>query len=156
MNDEPVKAAELVRKTHGGLSRYRTIPDTLTELSGTLEDVQTIENDDAWIVVRPVDGLNKGDFATATIRRPTAKIDKPARRHRRKRTHHAHRDGQHEQGRHRAAANEQSPDDQRHKSRRQPTVDPTLENYQNGIDTPMHPQEARGHSTRPMTGTSKR
>ena len=76
MNDKPIKAADLMRKTHGRLSRYRTIPDTLTELSGTLEDVQTTGNDDAWIVVRPVDGRNKGDFATATIRRPTAEIDK--------------------------------------------------------------------------------
>ena len=68
MNDQPIKAAELVRKARGGLSRYRTIPDTLTELSGRLEDVQTTGDDDAWIVVRPVDGLDDHDMATATIR----------------------------------------------------------------------------------------
>ena len=76
MNDEPIKAGELVRKGRGGLSRYRKTPDTLTELSGTLEDVQTTGEDDAWIVVRPVDGLGSNDLATATIRKPTPEIDK--------------------------------------------------------------------------------
>ena len=76
MNDEPIKAAELVRKSRGGLSRYRKTPDTLTELSGTLEDVQTTGEDDAWIVIRPVDGLGMNDFAAATIRKPAPEIDK--------------------------------------------------------------------------------
>ena len=76
MNDEPIKAAELVRKARSGLSRYRTAPDTLTELSGTLEDVQTTGEDDAWIAVRPVDGLDRNDFAAAIIRKPTAEIDR--------------------------------------------------------------------------------
>ena len=75
MDGEPIKAAELVRKARSGLSRYRTAPDTLTELSGTLEDVQTTGEDDAWIVVRPVDALGRNDFAAETIRKPTAEID---------------------------------------------------------------------------------
>ena len=79
MREEPVKAAELVHRTGDGLSRYRTTPDTLTELSGWLEDVRTTGEDDAWIVVRPVDGLSPGHLAAATIRRPTAEIDKPRR-----------------------------------------------------------------------------
>ena len=76
MDDEPIKAADLVRKAHGGLSRYRKTPDTLTELSGMLEDVQTTGEEDAWIVVRPVDGLGRNDFAAATIRKPAPEIDK--------------------------------------------------------------------------------
>ena len=75
MDDQPIKAAELVAKTHGGLSRYRKAPDTLTELSGQLEDVETTGEDDAWIVVRPVDDLPKHHMATATVRKPTAEID---------------------------------------------------------------------------------
>ena len=75
MNDGPIKAAELVRKARGGLSRYRKAPDTLTELSGTLEDVQTMGENDAWIVVRPVDGLRTHEMATATIRNPTPELD---------------------------------------------------------------------------------
>lgn len=75
MHDEPVKAADLVAKTHGGLSRYRNAPDTLTELSGELEEVETTGENDAWIVVRPVDGLPKHHMATATVRKPTAEID---------------------------------------------------------------------------------
>ena len=47
MNDEPIKAADLVTKAQSGLSRYRHAPDTLTELSGQLEDVQTTGEDDA-------------------------------------------------------------------------------------------------------------
>lgn len=76
MNDEPIKAAELIRKTHDGLSRYRKTPDTLTELSGQLEDVETTGDNDAWIVVRPVDGLPHTDMATATIRKPAPRIDR--------------------------------------------------------------------------------
>ena len=75
MDDKPIKAANLVGKAHDGLSRYRNTPDTLTELSGQLEDVQTTGEDDAWIVVRPVDGLPKHCMATATIRKPTVEID---------------------------------------------------------------------------------
>ncbi|MCY4122791.1 MAG: hypothetical protein OXG72_17930, partial [Acidobacteria bacterium] len=75
MNDEPIKATDLVAKTQGGLSRYRNAPDTLTELSGRLEDVETTGENDAWIVVRPVDGLPEHNMATATIRKPTAEID---------------------------------------------------------------------------------
>ena len=76
MTDEPIKAAELVRKTRTGLSRYKVTPDTLTELSGFLEDVETTGEDDAWIVVRPVDGLNEHEMATATINKPTPEIDR--------------------------------------------------------------------------------
>ena len=76
MNDEPINAAELVRKARTGLSRYRKTPDTLTELSGLLEDVQTMGENDAWIVVRPVDGLRTHEMATATIRKPAPEIDK--------------------------------------------------------------------------------
>ena len=75
MNDEAIKAAELVSKTQAGLSRYRNAPDTLTELSGQLEDVETTGENDAWIVVRPVDGLPEHHMATATVRNPTAEID---------------------------------------------------------------------------------
>ena len=78
MNAEPIKAAELVRKARTartGLSRYTTMPDTLSELSGLLEDVQTMGGNDAWIVVRPVDGLRMHEMATATIRNPTREID---------------------------------------------------------------------------------
>jgi len=75
MNDEPIKAAELVRNTRRGLSRYSNAENTLTDLSGVLEDVETTGDDDAWIVVRPVDGLPKHHMATATIRKPTAEID---------------------------------------------------------------------------------
>ena len=66
MSEEPIKAAELVRKARTGLSRYRTMPDTLSELSGLLADVQTMGESDAWIVVRPVDGLRTHEMATAT------------------------------------------------------------------------------------------
>ena len=75
MDDEPTKAAELVNRAHEDLSRYRNRPDTLTELSGHLEDVETTDTDDAWIVVRPVDGLRAHQMATATVRKPTAEID---------------------------------------------------------------------------------
>ena len=75
MDDEPTKAAELVNKTQGGLSRYENTGDTLTDLSGQLEDVETTGEDDAWIVVRPVDGLPKHLMATATVRKPTPEID---------------------------------------------------------------------------------
>ena len=75
MNDQPIKAAELVRKARTGLSRYTTMPDTRTELTGQLEDVQTTGENDAWIVVRPVDGLPHHDMATATIRIPTPEVD---------------------------------------------------------------------------------
>ena len=76
MHEEPVKAADLMHQTGEELSRYQTTPDTLTELSGWLEDVQTTGDDDAWIVVRPVDSLSPGDFAAATIRSPTAEVDR--------------------------------------------------------------------------------
>ena len=75
MNDQPIKAAELVRKSRAGLSRYTTMPDTLTDLSGRLEDVETTGENDAWIVVRPVDGLPHHDMATATIRIPAPEVD---------------------------------------------------------------------------------
>ena len=75
MNDEPIKAADLIAKAQGNLSRYRHAPDTLTQLSGQLEDVETTGENDAWIVVRPVDGLPRHHMATATIRKPTAEID---------------------------------------------------------------------------------
>ncbi len=75
MNDQPIKAAELVRKAHTGLSRYTTMPDTLAELSGRLEDVQTTGENDAWIVVRPVDGLDNHEMATATVRKPAPEVD---------------------------------------------------------------------------------
>ena len=75
MSEKPIKAAELVRKARTGLSRYTTMPDTLSELSGLLEDVQTMGENDAWIVVRPVDGLRTHKMATATIRNPTPELD---------------------------------------------------------------------------------
>ena len=75
MDDKAIKAADLVGKAHGGLSRYQNAPDTVTELSGELEDVQTMGEDDAWIVVRPVNGLPTHEMATATIRKPRAEID---------------------------------------------------------------------------------
>lgn len=76
MSEEPIKAAELVRKARTGLSRCRTMPDTLSELSGLLEDVQTTGENDAWIVVRPVDGIPSHEMATATIRNPTPEADR--------------------------------------------------------------------------------
>ena len=75
MDDNPIPAAELAAKAHQGLSRYRHGPDTLTEIAGALEDVETTPDGDAWIVVRPVDGLNPHEFASATIPEPEPEID---------------------------------------------------------------------------------
>lgn len=75
-HDAPVQAAELARKARGGLSRYTKTPDTLTEIAGTLEDVQTMPEGGAWIVVRPVDGVKTSEFASATVRKPTPEVDR--------------------------------------------------------------------------------
>ncbi len=75
MNQQPINAAELVLKGHTGLSRYKTIPGALAELSDRLEDVETTGDDDAWIVIRPVDGLPGHNMATATIRKPAPEVD---------------------------------------------------------------------------------
>ena len=75
-HDAPVQAAKLARKARGGLSRYRRVPDTLTEIAGTLEDVQTTPENGAWIVVRPVDGLKVGQFASAMVHNPTPEVDR--------------------------------------------------------------------------------
>ena len=80
MNKQPINAAELVLKGRTGLSRYKTIPGTLTKLSGWLEDVETTGDDDAWIVIRPVDGLPGHNMATATIRNPAPEVDQLLKR----------------------------------------------------------------------------
>lgn len=76
MNEEPIKAAELVRNAPRKLARYSPANATLTRLSGYIEDVRTIESNDAWIVVRPVDGLPEHVMGTATIPDPRPEIDK--------------------------------------------------------------------------------
>ncbi len=75
MNEKPITAAELLRRTRGGLSRYARATNALTELSDQLEDMETAGKNDAWIVVRPVDGLNPHKMATATIANPAPEID---------------------------------------------------------------------------------
>ncbi|MYD84705.1 MAG: hypothetical protein F4137_02470 [Acidobacteria bacterium] len=75
MTEKPISAAELVRKTRRQLARYANPTGTLAELSGLLDDVRTIDGNDAWIVVRPVDGLDDYVLATGTIPEPTPEID---------------------------------------------------------------------------------
>jgi hypothetical protein len=76
MTNKPIKAAELVQRTRNRLSRYGEAPPTLTELRGVLEDVETTGENDALIIVRPVDGLGEHEMATATIRKPAPETDR--------------------------------------------------------------------------------
>ena len=75
MTEKPISAAELVRKTRGQLARYANPTGALAELSGLLDDVRTINGKDAWVVVRPVDGLDDYVMASATIPEPRPEID---------------------------------------------------------------------------------
>jgi len=76
MNDrpKPIHPAVLLRRARGRLSRYRQMPDALTAVNGRLDDVRTV-NDGAWIVVRPVDGLEDHEMATATVHDPAPEVD---------------------------------------------------------------------------------
>ena len=76
MEDKPIPAAELARKAREGLSRYRHQPNTLVEIEGTLDDVETTPDGGAWIVIRPVKGLGGHNFASATIAKPSTEVDR--------------------------------------------------------------------------------
>ena len=78
--EQPIKASELVRNAPRTLTRYAGTRETLTELSGLIDDVRTIDRNDAWIVVRPVDGLPDYIMATATIASPRTEIDEALER----------------------------------------------------------------------------
>ncbi len=74
--EEPITAKELLRTADDRLSRYRNMPDTLTTVTGHLEDARTVwGNEAALVILRPVDGLNHHHMVTATIRKPTPDID---------------------------------------------------------------------------------
>ena len=75
MEETPIPAADLARKAREGLSRYRHQPNALVQMDGTLDDVETTPDGEAWIVVRPVDGMNPHDFASATVDDPSPAVD---------------------------------------------------------------------------------
>lgn len=75
MREKAISAAELVRKTQRQLGRYAEPIPTLAELNGLLEDVGTIDSNNAWVIVRPIDGLADHVMATATIPDPRPEID---------------------------------------------------------------------------------
>ena len=64
--------ADAQRATRSDAVRHE---GTLIELTGLIEDVRTIDRNDAWLVVRPVDGLADHIMATATIPNPRVEID---------------------------------------------------------------------------------
>ena len=71
----PVDAAQVARSGERALTRYSTAAEVLTRITGRLEEVSTIGENDAWINVREILGMQRDHMATAVIPNPPKQID---------------------------------------------------------------------------------
>ena len=71
----PIDAAQVAGSGERALTRYSTAAEVLTRITGRLEEVSTIGQNDAWINVREILGMQRDHMATAVIPNPPKHVD---------------------------------------------------------------------------------